>query len=377
MTYDICVVGLGAIGSAIAEHCARRGARVIGLEQFSRGHELGSSAGRTRMIRQAYFEDPAYVPLVRRSYELWSRLEAESGENLLTLTGVLAVGKEESEIIVGTQRASEEHGVPIELLSAPEIVGRYPIFQLQADEVGILEPGGGVLQPERAIGTQLKAAQARGAELRFNSRMTGWQWRKEHFEVALADGSIISAQQVVLAVGPWFQAEAATLGVRINVQRNVQVWFEAPGHAYAPDQMPAFLLDREGLPSPLYGFANFGEGVKVAFHGFGESVDPDEIDREVDQEKDIAPVTRALEPWMPGLPQNSLAAKICMYSLTPDQHFVIDRHPEYDRLLLCGGFSGHGFKFAPVIGEIAAEWLLDGETQHAIDFLSLHRFSSL
>ena len=375
MIYDICVAGLGGIGGAVAEHCARRGARVIGLEQFSRGHDLGSSTGRTRMIRQAYFENPAYVPLVRRSYDLWSALARDSGEDLLALTGVLSVGKETSEIIAGTRRAAREHQIEIQSFTAREVTRHYPILRVHKDEVGILEPGGGVLKPERALAAQLAVAEARGAELRFDVRMAEWRWRNERFEIMLNDESSVTARCLVLAVGPWIQKEAATLGTRIEVERNVQVWFETTSGRFTPEEMPAFLLNREGLPAPLYGFPDFGDGIKAAFHGSGELTDPDAVDREINPGRDIEPVARALEAWLPGTAKKPLAAKVCLYSLTPDKNFIIDRHPEYGGLILCGGFSGHGFKFAPVVGEIVADLAMDGATRHPIDFLSLRRFA--
>lgn len=376
MTYDVCVVGLGGIGSAILAHCAARGARVIGLEQFARGHDLGASSGRTRMIRKAYFEDPAYVPLVSRAYELWHALERDAGEELLRKTGLLAVGRETSEIIAGTRRAAREHNLPLESLTAQEVRRRYPMLQLQQDEVAIFEPDGGVLQPERAIAAHLALAERHGAVTRFNIAMTGWTARGEGFDVLLDDGSPVSARTLILALGPWVQRTLRELGVPIRVQRNVQAWFAPATDEYAAARFPAFLVDRVGLPAPLYGFPDFGDGVKAAFHGFGDLTDAQQINREINHATDIAPLARAMDAWMSNAATKLLAAKACMYSLTPDEHFIIDRHPEHDRLILCGGFSGHGFKFAPVIGEIAADLALDGRTQHPIDFLSLRRFRS-
>ena len=374
MTYDVAIIGLGGIGSAIAAHCAKRGASVIGLEQFTPAHDRGSSHGRSRMIRQAYFEDSAYVPLVLRSYELWRALEEESGQQLLKITGVLSVGEENSDIISGTQRAAAQHGLALKKWTTDEVLKRYPTLRLLKNEVALFEPDGGVLDPELAVATHLKAAQAAGADLRFGTAAENWEANDRGVTVVLPDGRKITAKRLILSLGPWFKETLESLGIALRVQRNVQVWFTPSTNAYQAPRFPAFLLDRAGLPVPLYGFPDFGAGVKVAFHGFGDLTTGSELNREIDLSRDVEPVVRATEEWMPGAASNFREAKPCMYSLTPDGNFVIDRHPREPNVILCGGFSGHGFKFAPVIGEIAADLALNGGSRHAIDFLSLKRF---
>jgi sarcosine oxidase len=374
MGYDVAVVGLGGMGSAILSHCAARGAAVIGLEQFDPVHDLGSSHGKTRMIRKAYFEDPAYVPLVLRAYELWRKLEHETGEEILRITGVLSVGEETSEIIRGTRRAASQHDLPVESLSQREVKARYPTLELRNDEVALFEIDGGVLNPERAVRAHLDLAKSSGAEMRFGVAMKSWYATEKGFEVRLSDGASVSARVLVLAMGPWFKETLESLGVRIRVQRNIQAWFSPATKAYDAPGFPAFLIDRRALPAPLYGFPDFGDGVKAAFHGFGDLTDAEHIDRTLDLSRDIDPIARALEQWMPGAAKTVREAKPCMYTLTPDENFVIDHHPEHANLTLCGGFSGHGFKFAPVVGEIGADLALDGGSRHQIDFLSLRRF---
>ena len=376
MSYDVAIVGLGGMGSAIAAHCAGRGASVIGLEQFTPAHDRGSSHGKSRMIRQAYFEDPAYVPLVLRSYELWRALEKQSGQDLLRITGLLSVGAEESKIIAGTQRAAARHGLALEKWSREEVGRRYPSLRLLEVEVALFEPDGGVLDPEQAVGAHLKAAESSGAELRFNTAVRDWEASDHGITLVLDDGSRISAKRLILSLGPWFKEALAVVGVTLRVQRNVQAWFTPATDAYQSPRFPAFLLDRAGLPAPLYGFPDFGAGVKLAFHGAGDLTTANEINREVDVARDVEPVARATDAWMPGAAATFREAKPCMYSLTPDGNFVIDRHPHHPNVILCGGFSGHGFKFAPVIGEIAADLALDGRSRHQIDFLSLQRFKT-
>ena len=376
MRYDIAVAGLGGMGSAIAAHCAARGASVIGLEQFGPAHDLGSSHGKSRMIRKAYFEDPAYIPLVLRSYELWRTLERETGEKLLRITGVLSAGAANSEIISGTKRAAAQHDLPLKSWSRKEIQERYPRLQMLPNEVALFEPDGGVLDPEKAVRAHLKAAQAAGAKLRFETAIQSWEASGDGIRVLLADGAQLSARSLVLSLGPWFKQTLEKLGVPLRVQRNVQAWFSPSTNDYGAERFPAFLLDRAGLPAPLYGFPDFGDGLKVAFHGFGELTTAKEVNRDIDIARDVTPIVTALEAWMPGAATTYREAKPCMYSLTPDGHFVIDRHPAYANVVICGGFSGHGFKFAPVIGEVAADLALAGGSRHRIDFLSLNRFGA-
>ncbi len=370
------IVGLGGMGSAILAHCARRGASVIGLEQYARGHDLGSSSGKSRMIRKAYFEDPAYVPLLRRAYELWRELEHRTGQDLLRITGLLMVGPDAAEVITGALRAAREHDLPLESLTAREIRGRYPMLRVQDDEIGVFEPDGGVLDPERSVQAHLQDASAAGAEMRFETPMQTWEATNDGFVVRLADGTTVESRALVLSLGPWFKDALEKLGITTQVQRNIQAWFAPAIDEYAAGRFPPFLLDRKGLPSPLYGFPDFGEGVKAAFHAHGVFTDAAHLERAIDPERDIAPIARAMEEWMPGAAQSLRAAKPCPYTLTPDSHFVVDRHPAHPGLVLCGGFSGHGFKFAPVMGEICADLALEKESRHEIGFLSLRRFAT-
>ena len=374
MVFDVAVAGLGGMGSAIAAHCASRGASTIGLDQFEPAHDFGASHGKTRMIRKAYFEDPAYVPLVLRAYELWRKLEHEAGEELLRITGVLSIGAPGSEIISGTLRAADRHDLSVKAWSQQEVKTRYPSLQLRPDELAVFEPDGGVLDPERSVRAHLKVAAFAGAKLRFKTTMERWDMSDQGIEIRLTDGTRILTRSLVLALGPWFKETLGSLGVSLRVQRNVQAWFSPATNAYESERFPAFLVDRAGLPAPLYGFPDFGDGVKAAFHGLGDLTTAAQLDREVDPARDVEPIVRAMDDWMPGSTQTIREAKPCMYALTPDAHFVIDRHPAHANVILCGGFSGHGFKFAPVVGEIGADLALERDSRHQIDFLSLRRF---
>jgi sarcosine oxidase len=286
------------------------------------------------------------------------------------------VGDENSEIITGTRLSAAQHNLSIEAWSREEVRKRYPDLRLLENETALFEPDGGVLDPEAAVRAHLKVATAAGADLRFETALRGWEANRDLVRLQLADGSTLSARTLVLSLGPWFKETLAALGVALHVQRNVQAWFSPASNRYDAGRFPAFLLDRAGLPAPLYGFPDFGDGLKIAFHGQGQNTTADELDREVDMARDVTPIVEAMEQWMPGAAAVFREATPCMYSLTPDSNFVIDRHPGHANVILCGGFSGHGFKFAPVIGEIGADLALDGGTRHQIDFLSLKRFGT-
>lgn len=372
---DVIVVGLGAMGSSAAMHCAVRGARVFGFEQFGRGHALGSSSGKSRIIRQAYYEDPAYVPLLQRAYELWRDLERRTSERIAHLVGVLIAGRAESPILRGTLAAAREYALDVDLLDAAQLRARYPALCVGPEEVGLFERRGGVLVPETAVRALQGVAEDAGAELHFNAAVKRWTSGRSGVEVSLEDGARVCADALVLALGPWFEETMRVAGVPLRVQRNVQVWFSPATTAFEATRFPAFLVDRASLPAPLYGTPDFGDGVKAAFHGYGPLTSAQMLDRSIDQMRDVTPVARALEAWMPGAPAAYLDAASCLYSLTPDGNFVIDRDPENPNVVMCGGFSGHGFKFSSVVGEIAADLALDGETRHAIDFLRADRFA--
>lgn len=363
------------MGSSALAECAARGLRAIGIERYARGHTLGVSNGKSRIVRQAYYEHPAYVPLLLRAYERWRTLEARSGTRLLELCGLLMAGKPGSDVIGGALRAAREHDLRVEEVGAGDIRRRYPDLRVRDDEVGVFEPLGGFVRPEAAVEAFLADAECDGATLRFDCAMRSWSADSDGVAIVLDDGSSVHASRVVLTLGPWFGATLSEVGVPLQVQRNVQVWFEPSTQAYDLARFPVYLLDREGLPAPVYGFPDAGDGVKAAFHGLGPTTAPDDVDRSVDPARDIEPLAAVLEDWMPGAAGRVLDAKVCMYALTPDADFAIGLHPAHTNVVVCGGFSGHGFKFASVIGEIAADLALEGGTSLDIGFLSLRRFT--
>jgi len=375
MTYDAVVLGLGGMGSAALAHLAQRGRRVLGIEQFARAHDRGSSAGRSRIIRMAYYEDPAYVPLLRRAYELWRALEWDSDAKLLELCGILMAGGPDSRVIRGAGASARLHGVPIEELTRAEILRRYPMLRLRDDERGLFEPHAGIVFPEAAIDAHLRVAERAGADIRFETRACGYASQATGIRVELDDGSTIVTRRVAICAGPWLSEIARELALPLRVQRNVQIWFEPVTAAYGIDRFPTFFLDRTDAAAALYGFPDDGSGIKAALHKHGVSTSPERLDRTV-HDGDITHVRTALDDWMPGAAGTFVAGKVCMYTLTPDEHFIIDAHPRDTRIVLAGGFSGHGFKFCPVIGEIVADLVIDGTTRHPIEFLRLARLAA-
>jgi sarcosine oxidase len=374
MRYDVAVVGLGGMGAAALSHFARRGVRAIGIERFERLHENGASHGQTRIIRKAYFEDPAYVPLLQRSYELWRSLEKESRQKLLDLVGILVVGTPDREGVSGALRSARQYDLPLDVYDADQIARRFPGTMPHADEIGLLEHDAGIVFPEPARDAHLTTAAARGAEMRFCTRLLSWEKRNGAHRLSLENGSTIEAARIVFCPGMWTGALVRDLELPLRVQRNVQVWFEPTTAHYDRGVFPTFFLERPEFPAPLYGFPTIDGTLKAALHRFGESVDPERPDRRI-RDSDVTIVATTLEQWMKGAAGSYARARVCAYTLTPDGNFIIDTHPSDESVTIACGFSGHGYKFCPVVGEIVADLALQGGTRYDIGFLRMKRFS--
>lgn len=373
MDYDVAVLGLGGMGSAVAAHAARRGLRVAGFERFALAHNLGSSVGRTRIIRKAYFEDAAYVPLLDRAYMLWRELEEASQTALLDLFGVLMVGQPGSATIQGTANAAMLYDIPGEQLDAGQLRARFPRLAFDSGEVGLYEPYAGVVFPERAIAAQLTVARNHGAHLFDRARVRSFETTSAGVRVTFEGGEAVEAARVAVCAGPWSSELLAQLQLPLRVQRNVQYWFTLQGGAGGPGELPAFFLERDDLPAPLYGIPDLGDGLKVAFHAYGETTQADQLDREV-HAGEAALMRETLAALMPGCELVLRSSKACMYTMTPDGNFAIGRDPRNHNVVIACGFSGHGFKFVPVIGEIVTRMLLDEDPQLDVSFLRLDRF---
>jgi sarcosine oxidase len=360
--HDVIVVGLGAMGSAAACHLARRGMRVRGLDRFRPPHALGSSTGRSRIIRSAYFEHPSYVPLVLRAYALWDELAALSGRPLLRRTGGLMIGRPEGGLVSGARRSANLHGLPHELLDAAELRRRYPVLQPDADMVGVWEPAAGVLLPEDCIDAHLGLARHGGAALHFDEPVLGWQSNADGVQV-FTDKGEYRATQLLLSAGAWIGALLPSMASEISVERQSMYWFAPRERAadFAPERCPIHLW--EWAPQRyFYGFPDLGDGVKLAVHHEGERSDPDQLRRSIDA-AEIAAMRELVERYVPAANGALRTAEVCMYGNTRDEHFWIDRVPGQPQVLVASPCSGHGFKFASVIGEVLADLLIDGRTR--------------
>jgi sarcosine oxidase len=372
LIYDAIVAGLGGMGSATAYQLAGRGKRVLGLEKFHPAHDRGSSHGRSRIIRQAYFEDPAYVPLLLRAYELWERLERDTDQELMTLTGGLMIGRRESELVSGSVRSAEEHGLPYELLDADEIRERFPPFSPDPGTVALYEKKAGFVRPEETVRAHLDRADALGADLRFEEPILSWEALGNGVRVETPEGSY-EAERLVITPGAWAPQVLGDLGLPLEVERQVMYWFEPKNgrEPFLPDRFPIFIWEPDD-GNWFYGFPvqDDDRGVKVAFYrAGGVPTTPETIDREVhDEEIDF--LRAYLAEYVPDLAGRCLDARVCMYTNTPDLHFVISLHPELEQVAIACGFSGHGYKFCSVVGEILADLATEGSTRHPIDLFS-------
>ncbi len=369
---DVLVLGVGTMGSMACWRLARRGVAVVGLEQFEPGHDRGSGHGESRMLRTAYWEGSGYVPLIRSAIELWRQLEEETGTELLTMTGGLMIGPPEQDPVAGALRAAREHGLPHELLGPEAMARRHPQHRLQEGEIGLWEPGAGVLRPETAIRAAAAQAEELGARLRCQLRVTS---------VEVGDGVVVragdlafAAPRLVVAAGAWLGRLLPELKLPLRVERQVMTWFRAQQpDDFSPQRFPVFIHRRDGVDA--YGLPTLdGVSVKVAIHHQGRSADPDQLDREA-SEADLVLPSRVVSDWLRGLDPRPVRASVCMYTNTPDEDFVVGAAPGLPGVVVLGGFSGHGFKFAPVIGEVAADLALEGRTRHPIAGFSPSRFA--
>ena len=373
--YDVAVIGLGVMGSAALASLARRGRRVVGIDRFAPGHDRGSSHGATRVIRLGYFEHPSYVPLLRAAYPLWRELEARSGVPLLTVTGIVEMGVPASDLVAGTLRASLLHGLDHDILDAPGLMKRFPALRVPEDFVGVFQPDGGFVRAESTIAALIAEARGAGADLRVAERVLAVEPQRGGVRVVTERGAI-AAGCAIVGAGPWVRSLVREIPARVT--RQVLGWFE-PRNAVqaallAPGRFPVFLLQsQDGL---FYGFpADGSAGVKAAKHDqAGDTVDPDACDRTVSA-ADEATIRAMLEAHVPGAAGRLLTATTCLYSMAPDGDFILDRLPEHPEILVASPCSGHGFKFAPLIGEILADLAGDGATAHDISRFALSRFS--
>ena len=377
MTCDVIVLGVGAMGSAACWRMARRGLNVLGIEQFEPGHDRGSSHGQTRIIRKAYFEHPDYVPLVQRADALWQELERDSARRLLHRCGLVLCGRPEGVVMRGVERAAAAHGLALERLPADSLHERFrglrcpPGQSLEA----LFERDAGFLRVEESVCAMAEQARRGGATILTGRRVASWS-ATERGVIVRVDGETLSAATLVLAAGAWAARLLEPHGLPLSVRRKVQLWFRTtnPAHDLAHGA-PVFAYD---LPDGFfYGFPAIEPGrIKVALHTGGEPVaNPDQLDRAL-HEGDAAPLRDFVAACLPGAGPAVEAHSACMYTMTPDEHFVIGPLPDQPRVLLAAGFSGHGFKFAPLVGEVLADLAAEGATAAPVGFMRPERWSA-
>lgn len=379
--FDVIVVGVGSMGSAACWHLAKRGVRVLGLERFGVPNALASHHGHSRMIRLAYFEHPDYVALLKRAYENWASLESDSGQRVLHVTGGLYLGRPDSELVTGSIEAARTYGLPHEVLSRERLGERFPQFRVPDDTVAFFENQAGFLVPEAAVAAQAEVAMRRGAEIRGHEPVTRWEADARGVRVK-TERAAYTAERLVFCGGAWTSRLLAELGLPLRVTRQVMGWFwPREPDAFAYGRFPCWALDleeRKNFRGVHYGFpmAPTNPGFKIALHWPGETCDPDRVDRSP-RPGDEADLRGALREHFPGVGADAplLSLQVCLYTNSPDGHFILDRHPHHERVSIACGFSGHGFKFASVIGEAMADLAMHGRTDLPIGFLGLHRFT--
>jgi sarcosine oxidase len=369
--FDAIVCGLGAMGSAALYHLASRGVRVLGVDRFAPPHLHGSTHGRTRIIREAYYEHPCYVPIVQRAYELWAALEREAGQSLFVRTGGLMIGPPDGSLFAGALRSAREHGLEHMILSPDEVHARFPGFRVPKESMALLEPRAGLLFPEKSVETHLALAQRAGATLRTGVTVTGWD-ADEGVEVR-TDAGAFRADTLILAAGPWLPALVPELERPLEIERQLFHWFEPASHPewYDAAHSPISLIEYDDERF-FATFPNIGHGVKAGIHHEGEVIDPD-APRAPASAAEGAEMQALLARYLPQAAGKILDRATCVYTNTPDHDFLIDTHPAHPNVLIASPCSGHGFKFSSAIGEILANLVTTGETSFDLGPFALSR----
>jgi sarcosine oxidase len=374
-SYDAIVIGVGGMGSAAACHLARRGARTLALEQFDIPHDLGSSHGISRIIRLAYWEHPDYVPLVRRAYDLWLELERSAGERLLVVTGSIDAGLAASANIAGVRDACRRFQLANEEFDSAALTARFPGYRLPAGLIAILQPEGGFLLPERCVVAHVEAAQNLGADIHARERVLGWDTDATGVRVRTDRGEYVAGRLVITA-GSWTGALIRRAASALTPERQVMLWSQprVPGY-FRTDNFPVFYI-RE-IDDGFYGFpVHSVPGMKIGkYHHRHEAVDPDAMDRQPNRE-DEEVLREGIRRYFPDADGPTMGMKTCLFTNTRDAHFVIDFLDDDPRVAIAAGFSGHGFKFCSVVGEILADLALDGGTRHDISLFAMKRLAA-
>lgn len=373
--YPVIVVGLGATGSAALLALARRGIKALGIDRWKPPHAHGSTHGRSRIIRQSYYESPVYVPLVRRAWDLWLQLEHDSGKPLLRQTGALMIGPADGELIAGARQSAALHALPHEILTTSALRKRFPQFTVQDATVGLWEEKGGALDPEACVTASLQLAARAGALLALEAEVTGWKEEHDGIVVTTSRGRAL-CEQLILAAGPWMPSLLQGDALPLTVERQLLCWFEPKRNAwrFQSKHCPVFLWEWD-YGRFIYGIPDDAAGFKVAMHHEGQIVDPNAV-RRTTSARDITQLRRILAGYIPDASGPLKESVVCLYTNTPDQDFVIGPHANSSRVIIASPCSGHGFKFASALGEVLADLATGGTSEFDLSAFSPRRFTA-
>jgi monomeric sarcosine oxidase len=368
--FDLIILGTGGVGSAALMHAAQLGARTIGIDRFIAPHNRGSSHGQTRIIRQAYFEHPQYVPLLLESYRLWHELEIARGKSLYCETGLLQVGPADGIVVPGVVRAAKEHGLKVDQISESEINARWSVFRVPEGLIGAFEQRAGYLRVEECVAAHLAAAQDAGAEILAPCEVLDWE-PGSPIRLRTTVGEL-TTEKLIVTAGPWASQILGGLNLQLEVRRKGVFWFKARQTFV---DSPCYLYE---LPQGVfYGFPEIGGRMKVAEHSGGIPIENPLLVDPAIEPHEAERVMGFLNQCLPGMADGLAEHQTCLYTMSPDEHFIVDRHPGEPNVIFAAGLSGHGFKFAPVLGKALAAMTLEGGTELPIGFLGLSRFGDL
>jgi sarcosine oxidase len=379
--FDVIVIGVGSMGSSACYFLAQRGYKVLGLEQFDIPHEYGSHTGQSRIIRKAYFEDPGYVPLLDRAYKNWKELEKETGTQIYYRTGLVYFGNPENKMMQGVKQSASLYTIPLDILHASSPSKRFSQFKIPGSFETLFEPDAGFITPEKAIFLYKAQAIKKGAEIHTQEKVI--EWKKDGTSVVVStDKNFYRCNKLVITAGAWSGKLIPLLADKIRVTRQFIAWIKPKKEGnFTLDNFPCWMLADDEKPGCYYGFpvlpiAKFGEpaGLKMAYHYPGVVNDPDSVNRQTIP-GDLKDLQYLLDKYLPGSVESVHASKTCLYGNSPDENFIIDKLRGYEEhVIIAGGFSGHGFKFVSVVGEILAELAIEGKSKQPIDFLNANRF---
>lgn len=371
-SYDVAIIGAGAMGSAAAYQLSKTGLNILVLDKFHPPHDLGSSHGQSRIIREAYFESPQYVPLIQQAYNLWQELEAASGRQLLLKTGGLMLGNKEQQVFKGASNSARQHHIKYELLDETALNAKFPVWKTNKETVALYDYRAGILFPEACIQTQLHLSENRNMDFRFNEPVSALQFHGD-FTTIVTGKSSYSAKKVIVSNGAWIQSLLPELPMPLQVKRQVLFWFRCPGDSagnFLPSRFPIFIW--EYAPGKMfYGFPDLGTGIKIAIHHQGKLTAADTIDRTV-HAGEIESISSLLSNHFEG-PFEYHDSKVCMYTNTPDENFILDVHPHHRHVIVVSACSGHGFKFSSAIGKLLSEMVTEVPLSFDIGMFALDR----